>query len=59
MTAIGFNVVLGIKDAAMVINQVHESHTPTHRWVMSKPRAVPARPAGHLKSQLTSAKAAA
>ena len=31
MAAIGFDEVLGIHDAAMVINQMHESQTPTQR----------------------------
>jgi len=34
VATIGFDEVIGIKSAAMVINQLHESHAPT-RWVMS------------------------
>ena len=37
VAAIGLDVVLGIHGTAMVINQMHESHTPIHRWVMSHP----------------------
>ena len=36
MTAIGLDEVFGIHDAAMVINQLHESEAPTYRWVMSR-----------------------
>ena len=35
MTAIGLDEVFSIHDAAMVINQLHESEAPTYRWVMS------------------------
>jgi hypothetical protein len=27
--------VLGVHGTAIAINQMHESQTPTHRWVMS------------------------
>ena len=59
MAAIGFDEVLGIQGAAMVINQMHESHTPTHRWVMSlrrtspPSRALPTRPADQATAWLS------
>ena len=36
MAAISFDEILGIHDTAAVINQTHESQTPTQRWVMSR-----------------------
>jgi hypothetical protein len=35
MAAIGLDLVLRINGKATFINQLHESHGPTHRWVMS------------------------
>jgi hypothetical protein len=42
MAAIGFHEVLGIQNAATVINQMHEAHTATHRYVMSRTTRAPA-----------------
>ena len=36
MTALGLDEVFSIHDAAMVINQLHESEAPTYRRVMSR-----------------------
>ncbi len=35
MATIGFDGVLGIKSAAVIINKLHESHAPQYRWIMS------------------------
>ena len=51
MVIVAFDEVLGIHSSAMVVNQLHESHAPTRRWVMSTAThvspvsGVPARPA--------------
>ena len=42
MAAISFDEKLRIHDAAMVINQMHESQTPTQHWVMSPTTCVSA-----------------